>query len=1042
MKKQFNRKPSITKKWAIATVSALTLASCMHLGFGHKSTLVKASTPVELEYSLSGNSTKKLVVDLYNPKNYASLSVMAGDKILVDNLNIPKSGDQIVSALVEFEELGDVVLILKANDADISINSLRFEDFDSASLPKYTDISEKAGIDKVSSIKYGGPSIADIDNDGDYDFIVNNHNAESSKLYWNNGDGTVTKHSKNLARWFMHDLHGTALGDYDNDGDLDLVLTMGGGNGKNPSRANFYHNNGGEFVLMTGDVGINKGGRGRGTKWSDMDLDGDLDLLLFNESSLSKAKPQQFFYENLGDGNFEFKDVDGIQDIETSRVLITDLNNDNIDDILFFGPLSVWQGNGDFTFTEITSQIPEDITSLHNIMGIADLDIDNDGDLDLYLATGKPFEHGKGETPSLDMDEVTKEMSIKPRGYAGVDKFDFSADGAIKFHNYYYLRQGAFRDQDYPIFLGEEKHATVLDSGDEMVIEPAKADGWPDDISENGVYFGHIGGGKWKAALVRGGNIFWGFKFSLSGVNNVQPEFEPQNRNEPDILLRNDGGSFVDVSKDWNIPQGTNSLGVTVGDFNNDSHQDVFVYRWGLIGGRISDLLLLNDGQGNFETVTMHGANDVGGPGNGDMGQAFDFDLDGDLDLLNGSEGGEWYLYSNNSSEKGNFALVKVGYSPEANVDPISAEIILKTADNEYKRRVGSAGAIFSQSLLNIAHFGLGTEEEIESIHVRWRNGETVEITDKPVNALFDTDKLDPTELVLASGASTVREGASMTLIATIEPDNADKSLSWSSSNEDVLSVSEAGVVTALGQVGEEAIITASSDANNLSDTAAISIVEWRENPLQTLSLSKTTDVLLEGETVALQVEASPLDADDASIVWTSSDLDVASVSETGLVTALSAGDVVITATSSSDDSIKDQVELSIEPFIEPYIKFVNRDEFENKDLVVGQDIEIEVEYNAGSGNTVIASDEGGVRFWLRHFKNKWIPVKDIILTEESALKTSSGRLSMTISLEGMTPTVDLPEEQFYQLRTSFTASDGSNHDASILPLSIVAAED
>lgn len=64
------------------------------------------------------------------------------------------------------------------------------------------------------------------------------------------------------------------------------------------------------------------------------------------------------------------------------------------------------------------------------------------------------------------------------------------------------------------------------------------------------------------------------------------------------------------------------------------------MYRWGRIGQRISDLLLINTVDNKFESMTQHGANDVGGPGNGDMGQAFDFDLDGNIDVLSGSEGG------------------------------------------------------------------------------------------------------------------------------------------------------------------------------------------------------------------------------------------------------------------------------------------------------------------------------------------------------------------------------------------------------------------
>ncbi|MEI8641209.1 hypothetical protein P4S68_09350 [Pseudoalteromonas sp. Hal099] len=61
-------------------------------------------------------------------------------------------------------------------------------------------------------------------------------------------------------------------------------------------------------MLTTGDVNIDKGGRGRGAKWSDMDLDGDLDLILINEASLAGTKPQHYFYENTGKNGFVRKE--------------------------------------------------------------------------------------------------------------------------------------------------------------------------------------------------------------------------------------------------------------------------------------------------------------------------------------------------------------------------------------------------------------------------------------------------------------------------------------------------------------------------------------------------------------------------------------------------------------------------------------------------------------------------------------------------------------------------------------------------------------
>ncbi len=997
------------------------------------STKIVPAEPLEIPYDVQGTTIKRVAIDLNNLDQYGSLSMYANGELLADNLNVPASGNQRLAVLVRFKVLGTITLKLAVRDADMNIKQLTFEDVDNVDIPVYKDISIKAGLDKVNSIKYGGPTIADMDQDGDYDFIVNNHNEETSKLYWNNGDGTVTKHGKDLSRWFMQDLHGTAAADYDNDGDLDLILTKGGGNGNNPSKASFYKNDNSNLIRFTGDVGIDRGGRGRTARWSDMDLDGDLDFMLINETGLKKEKPQHFFYENIGDGSFRFKEVVGIQDTHQSRALVTDINGDHIDDIILYGPLSIWLGNGDFTFTDVSSQALEMVPEYNQVMALADIDIDNDGDLDLYLARGKEFENGKGEAPSLDVDPLQKEMAIKSRGFKGVDTFDFVAGDTIKLHNYYYLSQGGFKGEVYSIFLGDKKKEHQLSSGEELEFDSSIAKGWPDDISKNGLYFGYVGQNKWKAALVRNGDLFWSYRFSLSGVLDVTPNFEPQNRNEADVLLRNDNGVFTEVSTDWNLPSGGNSLGVTVGDFNNDSFQDIFVYRWGFIGSRTSDYMLLNTGKGQFETVTMHGANAVGGPGNGDMGQAFDFDLDGDLDLLNGSEGGQWYLYENELPGKGNSILVRVGYAPISNIDPLSATVVVETEGGTYQKRVGSAGEVFSQSLLQIVHFGLGKIERIERMTVRWRNGETVIIKDKPVNILLDTDSVDPENITVRTSENTIREGTLLPLEHTVSPSNANKNVIWSSSDTSILKVDDKGVVTALGAVGESAEISVKSAANGVSTTHRLIIVDWFAQPVEKLAIPQSL-VLLEDQQHTVYPTITPTHADDKKISWSSSDPAVATVDSLGVITAIKAGEALITARTNA--GLSATISLNVKPYIAPYVKILDKEKLGT--LSTNGNLTVAVEYHAGSNNEVIHADEGGVRIWLRHFKNKWIPIKDVVLVDETALGTTTGKVTQRFSLEDYIPTSNLPEGQFYQLRVTFTSSDGTMYEDSVYPLNLV----
>ncbi|WP_157484821.1 FG-GAP-like repeat-containing protein [Gilvimarinus polysaccharolyticus] len=999
---------------------------------------VHPSTPYQLTRNISDNVLQRLTLQLNNPANYASISIYANNQQIANSLDIPTAGEQTLRTLVEFETLGTAKITVKANHAALTINSLTLEPVKDLTIPRFNDITAKSGMDQVNSLKYGGPTIADMDTDGDYDFIVNNHNDASSKLYWNNGDGTVTKHDTNLARWFMHDLHGTSPGDYDNDGDLDIIVTQGGGNGINPSKANFYRNNSGNLVLYTGDVGIDKGGRGRGARWSDMDLDGDLDLLLFNETSLYGDKPQHFFYENLGNGRFERKTVPGIQNVHQSRVLLTDFNNDGIDDFVFYGPLSLWQGNGDFTFTDVTAKAPEAVANLTGIMAVTDVDIDNDGDLDLYLARGKAFEGGRGESPSVDFDPAQKVFAIKPRGFKGVDTFSFSADGPIELSDYYFLAQGLQRGKDYPMFLGRDKQSTVLKIGQNWTLNPNQAEGWPGDISENGMYFGYMGNGQWKAALVRNRDDFWGFKFTLTGVTDVATDFTPQNRNEADILLRNDGDRFVNVSTEWKIPPGTNSLGVTRGDFNNDGHQDIFVSRWGKVYGKTSDYLLLNTGQGSFDTVTMHGANDIGGPGNGDMGQAFDFNLDGSLDLLLGNEGGQWYLYQNTATNAGNYSLVEVGYSPEHHIDPMGAYVTLHTKDHRYRQRVGSAGEIFSQSLLNIVHFGLGSQSTIEKVTIAWRNGETVEFSTPKINTRLSSNRLPPTDINLGHETLQLRTQTSYPLQASFSPEHADTRLKWHSDNPANVSVNQQGVIKAVGDAGEYATITAQSPANNLNDSVDITIVDWYPVAVESVTIGNNPAPLYTGQKRHLKAIVQPPHADNPRVQWASTNPQVASVNPQGVVTALKSGRTTIIAKAEQSDTVNNSFSLQVDDYHEGHLTIQNRERWASQPIVIGQPIELQVSYDAGSGNQVIASDEGGLRFWLRHFKSRWIPVKDITKIDTNVLQTQSGVSKASFNTDVLTPTSDLPAGHFYQLRVSFTASDGQNYDATIDEITLV----
>ncbi len=133
-------------------------------------------------------------------------------------------------------------------------------------------------------------------------------------------------------------------------------------------------------------------------------------------------------------------------------------------------------------------------------------------------------------------------------------------------------------------------------------------------------------------------------------------------------------------------------------------------------------------------------------------------------------------------------------------------------------------------------------------------------------------------------------EGESLTIVATITPEDAtDKSIAWNSSDESIATVVN-GAVTAL-KMGE-VVITAKAG----EFTASCSIrVKAKEILVESITLNITEAELTEGESLTLQATISPENATDKSIVWSSSDERIATVAD-GHVSTLKAGEAIITA--------------------------------------------------------------------------------------------------------------------------------------------------
>ena len=148
------------------------------------------------------------------------------------------------------------------------------------------------------------------------------------------------------------------------------------------------------------------------------------------------------------------------------------------------------------------------------------------------------------------------------------------------------------------------------------------------------------------------------------------------------------------------------------------------------------------------------------------------------------------------------------------------------------------------------------------------------------------------TSISLDRESLTLEEEGTTVLVATIEPaDATDKSITWSSSNTAIVTVDNAGKVTAVKE--GSAVITAKAGAKEAKCAVT---VQKKVIPVSSITLSKNTLSLVKGASETLMATVSPEDATDKTVTWSSSNAEVASVDENGKVTAKASGEAIITA--------------------------------------------------------------------------------------------------------------------------------------------------
>ena len=182
------------------------------------------------------------------------------------------------------------------------------------------------------------PGFADIDGDRDLDILMVS-DFRGSKVLINNGNGTFSGAS------FTPDDEngmGAAIGDFDNDGDLDWFVSSINGN-------RLFENTGGGGFVRNAASGVEPGGWGWGSCFADFNADGWLDIYQTNGWEAGKAPSASLYVD------------------DTTRL---------------------WMSKGDGTFTDEAAA--SSISDTDQGRGVVCDDFDNDGDVDVLLLTAEP----------------------------------------------------------------------------------------------------------------------------------------------------------------------------------------------------------------------------------------------------------------------------------------------------------------------------------------------------------------------------------------------------------------------------------------------------------------------------------------------------------------------------------------------------------------------------------------------------------------------------------------------------------------------------
>ncbi len=298
------------------------------------------------------------------------------------------------------------------------------------------------------SFMYAGGAVGDFNRDGWPDIFVLTGDHDPDRLYINNQDGTFTDEAAAWGVDRLHVGGGATVGDYNGDGWPDMYITSMGRANDDRSLAQhlLYRNNGdGTFSEVGVEAGVNNIGAvlpdGYSSAFGDYDLDGDLDLMV---AMWHVDNHGLTLFRNEGNGTFTRRN-EAIQ-LDTTHIYgftpgFADMNNDGWPDIVLTGDFQTsafYVNNKNGSFDRRTRAQSGFVDT--NGMGMVVAELTGDDRLDWFVSNISITESGPDEGQNLFKnlgnniyEDVAPAVGCERAHWAwGADACDLNNDGAME----------------------------------------------------------------------------------------------------------------------------------------------------------------------------------------------------------------------------------------------------------------------------------------------------------------------------------------------------------------------------------------------------------------------------------------------------------------------------------------------------------------------------------------------------------------------------------------------------------------------------------